>query len=115
MTIATSRDRNKRDAVISRALLPWAVVAGLLVYALGFFMILAPVAGLVLPAGAAAGLLVAVFLCFMVLVGCFFARDTLLSIPPGVDVGCFLTKLSNWTEPSSATLHGPYVPPRALA
>ena len=111
----SSLEKNKRDAVVSRALLPWAIAAGLFIFGLVFFMALAPVVvGLVLPFGAVAGLVAVVLLAFMVLVGCFFARDTLLSIPHGAHVGWHLTKPSSRTEPSPAALRGPFIPPGAL-
>ena len=111
---SSSLEKNKRDGVVSRALLPWAVAAGLFIFGLAFFIALAPSVGLVLPIGVTAGLAAVVLLAFMVLVGCFFARDTLLSIPYEVCVGWLLTKPSNRTEPSSVALRGPFIPPRVL-
>jgi len=114
MTVA-SIPWNKRDAAISRALLPWVALAGLLVYALGFFMMLAPAAGIVIPEAAMAAPIAAAILCFLVIVASAWARGVLLSILAALVGELPPAELFSWTDPASAALRGPFIPPRALA
>ena len=111
MTVA-STPRNKQDAAISRGLLPWVALAGLLVYALGFCMMLAPAAGIVIPEAAMAAPMAAAFLCFLVIVACAWARVALLSIPAALAGELPPVWLFSWTDPASAVLRGPFIPPR---